>query len=114
MTLKQQKQIALNEYLLEIQRLKSSESETLNIGYTEEDHIIPIKFANGLCRYIDATFAYTSYKHERWIKKYKRQNSAYWAKTPSAYLRMAGNKKDILKALKVRVKNLLIELNERI
>lgn len=115
MTLKQQKQIALNEYLLEIERLKGSESETLDIGYIEGDSTLPVKFASGLCLYIDHTFEGYLHKHRSWIKKYnKRKNKVYWTKTPYTYIRKADNKKDILRVLRFRVKNLLKELNERI
>jgi len=108
MTLKQKQQIALNDYLLEIERVKGGGA----IYYREDGDYS--RFRYGICRYFKDVFNMNFYeKMPNWVEKYCNQRGASWGMNP-LYLAYNYDREGIIKALQIRADNLLKELNERI
>ncbi len=71
-----------------------------------KDYLKKHNLKNGVC-YAAMYRLDVDIYHEKWIKRYRRDNTDYWWLTPSE----ATTKRDIIKSLKVRLKILRKELN---
>jgi len=113
--LKEQKQITLNEYLLEIERIRGMQPYRIDVSNgifnMHSFDYLPVEFSHAVCKYIHERFGNVQ-PHRLWIDKYTRKNSIFWGKTPAVYAHNISNKRSILKALRLRVNILLKELEE--
>lgn len=106
MKLKKMQKIALSDYLLEIERVKSG--GILNYGDTGDY----ARFRYGICRYFKEVFNVNFYdKMPKWVEKYCTKTSVSWGNNP-IYLANEDDREGVIKALQIRVDNLLKELEE--
>jgi len=113
MTLKQKQQVAVNDYLLEMNYLRTEMDVYIMNGFGRVE--TETRFNHGMCNYFSVAFQdYTLYTNPSWIVRYNvtppdSNEGTSWGTTP-AYTR--GTLPEILEALQIRVNNLLKELGE--
>lgn len=108
-SLKELQRIMVNDYLLEIEFLKSYEAV--------EDYakILEYRFYHGICHYMQIVFDIdTYYQHPpAWIIKYSNPDNPFdvisWGDTA---METSGSLLEVIECLQIRVNNLLKELRE--